>query len=244
MQNWFKEWFGSEEYLNVYNHRDDEDAEIFLNSILKRIEIPERAEVLDAACGAGRHSIMLAKKGFSVTAFDLSEGLLKVARNRAMEENLDIDFIHSDIRSFSSQKTFDLVLNIFTSFGYFESDEENFSFFDKLNDLLKDGGYFVFDFLNKNFVEENLIPSSDKWINGKHISENRKIENGRVVKKITIESGSETNDYFESVKLYSSIEIINRLKENKLNIVEVLGNYEGDSYNEYESERLIILAKK
>lgn len=244
MQNWFEDWFGSNEYLSVYNHRDDEDAEKLLNTLLKFIDVPEGAEVLDAACGAGRHSIMLAKKGYSVTGFDLSERLLKIARNRAAEENLGIEFIRADIRSFSSKKTFDLILNIFTSFGYFEKDEENFAFFDKLNRLLKDDGYFVFDFLNKNYLEEKLIPYSEKKIDGKNVYEERKIEKGRVVKKITIETNGDKKEYSESVKLYSSKEIIERIEAGKLEIAEVLGNYGGDPFNKNKSERLIVIAQK
>ena len=244
MQNWFKDWFGSKEYLNVYNHRNNEDAEKLINTILDNVNISEDAEILDAACGSGRHSILLARKGFRVTAFDLSEELLKVAKKNAADENLIIEFIEADIREFSIDKKFSLVLNVFTSFGYFEDDTENFSFFDKLNKLLFKDGYFVFDYLNQNFVTENLIPNSEKEINGKNIFEERTIEKGRVVKKITIDSGTEKKEFYESVKLYSPKKIIERIEAGKLEVENIFGNYSGDSFDENKSERLIILARK
>ncbi len=77
----------------------------------------------------------------------LSENLLSIAKQTADDENLSINFIHSDIRNFTSNEKFNLVLNLFTSFGYFETDEENFSVLQKAYDLLDDDGYFVLDYL-------------------------------------------------------------------------------------------------
>ena len=123
--DWFKDWFNTSEYLNVYKHRNEEDAEFHIQLILDNVPLDPEAEILDMACGAGRHSIILARKKFNVTGVDLSENLLSVAKQTAENENLKINFIQSDIRSFKTQKKFDLVLNLFTSFGYFETDEES-----------------------------------------------------------------------------------------------------------------------
>ena len=183
---WFKNWFESELYIQVYRHRNNFDAEKIVNLIFNNINISPGDNVLDAACGAGRHSIIVAKKGVKVTGFDLSKNLLKIAKKNAEEQNLSINFIRSDIREVELNSTFSLVMNLFTSFGYFETDEENFAFprlaFSKLNT----NGYFVFDFLNKNYVEKNLIPQSISNINNIKIIETREIVGDRVVKNIEI----------------------------------------------------------
>ena len=123
---WFKDWFETEEYLNVYRHRNESDAEDLINLIINNISLPKSSEVLDMACGTGRHSILLAKKGFKVSAVDLSKNMLSVASGKAEKENLKINFIQSDLRNFTHSGRFNLIVNLFTSFGYFESDKENF----------------------------------------------------------------------------------------------------------------------
>ena len=122
---WYKDWFNTDEYLLVYKHRDRSEAEILKNLVLKNVEREKVKLVLDMACGSGRHAISFAQAGFDVTAIDLSENLLNVAKSNAEKEKVNVDFILSDIRKFNPEKKFDLVLNLFTSLGYFEKDEEN-----------------------------------------------------------------------------------------------------------------------
>ncbi len=243
-KEWFKDWFSSNEYLEVYSHRNSEDAERLLELILKSISIKPNAKILDAACGAGRHSIYLTKKGFNVTGFDLSSTLLKIANENSKQLNLKLNFINSDIRQFSSKLKFDLIINLFTSFGYFETDKENFAFPTNALDILSDDGYFVLDFLNKNYVEKTLAPKSEKRIGDKIITEKRKIENGRVVKKIIIKEGNKQAEFFESVKLYSSKEILEKFLKIGFKVKSIFGNYAGDEFLEDKSERLIVIFQK
>ena len=243
-KEWFKDWFSSKEYLDVYSHRNSEDAERLLELIIRNINIEPDAKILDAACGAGRHSIYLAEKGFDVTGFDLSSTLLKIANENSKELKLDINFINSDIRQFSSKTNFDLIVNLFTSFGYFDTGEENFAFPKNAFDMLNEHGYFVLDFLNKNYVIKTLVPESEKRIGNKIISEKRKIENGRVVKKIIINEENKKAEFFESVKLYSSEEILEKFFQIGFKIKSIFGNYAGDDFLEDDSERLIVIFQK
>ncbi len=105
---WFKDWFNTEEYLNVYQHRNESDAEEHVKLILENINLSSGAKILDMACGAGRHAIIFARKNFNVTAVDLSENLLAIAKKNADDENLKINFVHSDIRNFKSDDKFNL----------------------------------------------------------------------------------------------------------------------------------------
>ena len=161
MAEWFEEWFNSEKYLIVYRHRNEAEAERIVNLILDNTDIKPGSDVIDLACGAGRHSILLAEKGFNVTAVDLSVHLLNVARKRTEEQRLKIKFVNGDLRYFCITSKFDLAMNLFTSFGYFESDEDNFSLFATAFDLLNKNGYFVIDYFNADFVRKNLVPYSE-----------------------------------------------------------------------------------
>lgn len=244
MADWFQDWFASDFYLSVYSHRNDTDAEKFLNNILEFIPLPDNARVLDAACGSGRHSIIMAKKKFSVTAFDLSKPLLKIAVEKAEALNLNINFFNGDLRFIDLKEKFDLILNLFTSFGYFNNNKENFAFIESSYKMLEDKGYFVFDYLNEAFVRKNLVSESEKSIDGLRILEKREITNNRVVKSITIEKNGSTNHYEESVQLYSFDEIKEHFSMIGFKPVKVFGKYDCSEFLPYDSERLIIIFQK
>ncbi len=127
-----------------------------VNLILSKVDLKLNAKVLDAACGAGRHAIKFAEKGFNVTAFDLSKTLLQIGIDEARNRNISIDFQNSDIRTFTSNFKFDLILSLFTSFGYFETDEENFIFPKNAYNMLNENGHYILDYLNKNFVRSKI----------------------------------------------------------------------------------------
>ena len=172
MSDWFEDWFNTKEYLEVYRHRNESEAKELVSIILNSIQIPENGSVLDLACGAGRHSIYFAQKGYDVTAVDLSQNLLLVAKEAALENKVNIEFIQSDIRYFSSGKKFDLIVNLFTSFGYFETDSENFMLFEIVKKYLNNSGYFVLDYLNKTYVQNNLVKESTDMLGKGKIIQN------------------------------------------------------------------------
>lgn len=241
---WFKDWFNTSQYLDVYKHRNEDDAEDHIKLILKNILIKPGTKILDMACGAGRHAIILARKNFDVTAVDLSENLLKVAMQNAKNEKLPIHFIHSDIRNFNSDIKFDLVLNLFTSFGYFETDEENYSVFDKAYKLLNKNGFFVLDYFNSDYLKKNLIKSSKEIIGDEEIFQQRKIEGSRVIKKIMIQKNGESKEYTESVRMYNYEELTEQLKKIGFDIYKTFGDFLGNKFDPQNSSRLILICKK
>lgn len=243
-KDWFKEWFNSSQYLNVYKHRDEQDAKALVKLILDELNLPEKSSVLDLACGAGRHSILFAQKHFDVTAIDLSENLLEEGISAAARKNLSINFIQSDIRDFSIDKEFDLVINLFTSFGYFENDQENFNIFNLAYRQLKNDGYFVFDYLNPENVKKTLIPYSEEMNHGLKITQRRRIIDHKVEKEIEIEEKGESYMFRESVKLYNHDIIIEKLKETGFSIFKIFGDFNGVEFDENVSNRMIIFSKK
>ena len=244
MAEWFESWFESEEYLKVYKHRDEREALQLVESIISITNIKNKSKILDLACGAGRHSIEFAKKGFLLTAVDLSENLLNNAKVNAQNAEVDIDFIRADIRDFYIDDKFDLVLNLFTSFGYFESDEENFKVFKSAYDHLNENGFFIIDYFNKKYLEENLIPNSSLRIEDGEIIQKRRIEKGRVIKDIIIKKNGNEKYFKESVKIYSLDEIKSKLELTKFNIKDIYGSFDRSKFDESLSNRIIIIAQK
>lgn len=244
MKLWFEEWFESEEYLTVYKHRNNEEAEILISFILGKVNLSGEAKVLDLGCGAGRHALILAKMGFQVTGVDQSAKLLSVAESEAKKNGLQAKFIKDDIRTVPFSEKFNLILNVFTSFGYFESDEDNFALFTNVEKLLSEDGVFVFDFFNTEYLKRNLIPFSKDVIDDMVIEQSRKIEGNNVVKDIVLFKNGNRKNYRESVRLYSKKELMNALDKNNLSAEKIFGNYTGEAFDEKSSSRLILLCKK
>jgi len=241
---WYKDWFNSKNYLRVYSHRNQEEAERLVDLIARILNLPANSSVLDMACGAGRHAVTFAKMGYKVTAVDLSHLLISEAKKNADQEGVELDFVLSDILEFETNKKFDLTVNLFTSIGYFDNDEENYAVIKKAYNLLKSGGYFVLDYFNKEFLLKNLIPMTVFSENGLKIIQNRSIEGTRIVKKITIANNDSSEEFNESVRLYSFEEIINYIKKAGFTIVKQYGDYFGNNFESESSPRLIIFAMK
>lgn len=243
-KEWFRSWFSSDQYLEVYQHRDSEDARQLLRLILRNISLHSRSFVLDAACGAGRHLIDLAGKGYYAFGFDLSMTLLLKAKVEAYKKSVPINLFRADIRHIALKQKFDLVLNLFTSFGYFYTDSENFSFIKTAYDLLNNGGTYVLDYLNGKYLLKNLIPESRREMSGKTVIEKRKVDDGRVVKEITIKNDRFENSYVESVQIYSKEKIVDVFRETGFELLSVFGDYEGSTFDNENSPRLILFFKK
>jgi len=244
MKLWFEEWFESDEYSTVYKHRNNEEAEILISFILSKINLSGDAKILDLGCGAGRHTLLLAKRGFQVTGIDQSAKLLSVAVDEAQKNGLHARFIKDDIRTVSFSEKFDVILNVFTSFGYFENDDDNFALFTNVEKHLSDEGVFVFDFLNAENVKRNLIPFSEDEIGDIVVKQSRKIEGNKVIKEIVLLQNGERKNYRESVRLYSKTDLLGALNKNNLSVEMIFGSYDGEAFDEFSSPRLILLCKK
>ena len=121
-KTWYKSWFGNE-YLTVYAHRDEEEARQVIDLIQRFIKINSDFNILDLCCGQGRHVLHLASLGFKVMGIDLSRTLLEVAKYKKNKDD-SAHFIQADMRNLPTSQSFDLLLNLFTSFGYFETDKQ------------------------------------------------------------------------------------------------------------------------
>ena len=244
MAEWFEDWFNTEEYLNVYRHRNDEDAKSLFDLIKKNITLEKNAKVLDLACGAGRHSILFAKSGFDVTAVDISENLLDVGRKNSIELGLNINFIKSDLRNLKLAQKFQLILSLFTSFGYFENDDENEEVIKIAANHLLNNGYFIIDFFNSVYLKNYLIPVSYDKIEGGIIKQERIFKENRLIKKISINMRDKKKLFHESVRAYTKDELLLLFSNHALKIQNIFGDYYGNDFQESISPRIIIIASK
>lgn len=247
MSEWYKDWFSSKFYLELYRHRNDEDARHMVDLIQRSIHCSTSSRVLDIACGAGRHSMELARRGFHVTGLDLSEFLISEAKKNlkhSRERDLHVKFLIRDMRDFNFKGSYDIALNIFTSFGYFDNDEENFKVIRNASDSIKKGGYFVFDFINSRYLARNIVPVTRTKQDGVTLIQTRRIENGFVRKDILIKSKNKKAGYTEVLKLYTPAEFKKVFRRYGLHIIRSFGDYYGNKFNENKSQRLIIIAKK
>lgn len=237
---WYEDHF-QEDYLKIYNHRNN-NAGTELQNIMNFIPYKERQKILDLCCGAGRHSRWFADQKLEVTGVDLSIALLQEAKKQLNSE--EITYVRSDMREINFDNEFDIVANLFTSFGYFEEDSENERVFSRVYSALKKGGYFLFDYLNPLFIEGNLVPFSQNSIDDTTIYEYRKIIKDTVVKRIIMKDLYSKRSYEERVKLYSEKQIKKMLERNNLKPLHLFGNYDGSPYFARSSPRLIYICQK
>ncbi|TQR42285.1 class I SAM-dependent methyltransferase [Paenibacillus popilliae] len=243
MKEWYERSFGRD-YLVVYKHRDFQGAAQEVHRMMKWLELPEAASVLDLCCGMGRHSLALAEAGYKVTGVDLSEVLLREAAK--LDEEHVVTFLAGDMRELPVEGAFDAVVNLFTSFGYFQADEDNGQVFHEIHRVLRPGGQFIIDFLNPSYVMQHLVPVSERQDKGTWIQEKRHIENGFVKKEITLtdEGTGEQRHYEERVRLYELGDFHHMIEEAGLQMEKVYGGYDGSLYNEAVSSRLIMIGTR
>lgn len=235
---WYKDWFG-EEYLAVYAHRNLLEAKNLIDLIEAELPLRKTDRIVDVACGNARHAKLLARKHHTIYGTDLSITLLKSAIHH--KPNRAFPFlIQSDMRHLPFKNGFDVVLSLFTSFGYFRSETMNRQVITEFSNILNTGGRLAIDFLNPDHVKANLEPVSERIAEKLKIREERWIVDNRVYKQITI---NKDKTFSESVRLYSMHEMDEMFSSAGLKIFKTFGEYDGSSYR-YDSSRMILFALK
>ena len=247
-KEWFEEWFNHPLYLKVYSHRDEAEAAACLETILQKTGLasltPFELKVMDIACGAGRHSLELARRGFMTTANDLSPFLLECTRTQAAKENLSIECTRQDMRKIEADNAFDLVIQLFSSFGYFKTTKEDQQVLQNVHRALKQNGWYILDLLNPAHLKKNLKPFSSRTLDDLNITEERRIEEESVIKRITIRSPEESITFEESVRLYDMEAIAGMLESAGFQIKHIYGDYEGSLFDRNRSPRMMLFASK
>ena len=239
MKEWFESWFDTEFYHILYENRDNTEAEHFIRNLVNKLPVRDDVEVLDLACGRGRHSIFLDSLGFRTTGVDLSPKNITVAKQHESEK---LKFFVHDMREPMPGYQFDVVLNLFTSYGYFD-EAGNLRVLDSIYSYLKPGGKLVIDYLNEKLIprDEELNFTKSACDIDFHI--HKKVVDNQVFKTIRFETKGEEKVYEEQVTLLSLKDFQNLFDQTHFEIEAIYGDYDLNPFHD-DSERLIVVARK
>jgi len=238
---WFECWFNTPYYHLLYGKRNEEEAAFFLTNLLSHLKLTSRARCWDLNCGKGRHAVYLNKKGFEVIGTDLSEENIKYA---LQNENEKLHFYKHDMRSLFYTNYFDVVFNLFTSFGYFKSKHDDEKVFQSVFNSLKPGGLFALDFLNATRVIESATCHEEKLIDGVSFYITKKIVDNFIVKEIKVNDKGKEFIYTEEVRALTLPDFETLAQKAGLKLKSKFGNYAMQPFDENYSERLILIFVK
>lgn len=218
-----------------------------VDSVIERIGLTAGAGILDLCCGYGRHSLELARRGFRVSGLDLSEQSLDLARKRATEEGLDVDFVHADMREIPFSGEMDAVINMYSSFGFLETEGDDQEVLSGVARALKPGGQFLLDtssplWLFRNYKPQVWVELSDGTLLLEHqvydVRSGKTETTWRFIRK-----DGECSELYFSMRAYTVPELVNMLRQVGMEPASVWGSLEGDEYD-LDSPRLVLLAVK
>lgn len=249
-KNWYKDWFDSPYYYKLYFERDDREASSFIHKLIDYLNPLPDSRMLDVGCGRGRHSRILAEKGFWVTGIDISPSSIAYAKQFippvAAGEPEKLEFYQHDMRLPFRVNYYDYVFNFFTSFGYFNTRREHDDTIRTIANSLKENGTLVIDYLNTHYAEERLVRKEEKKIDGTLYEIHRWQDDTYFYKKIIVRDAllSYPMEFTEKVTKFSLGDFTDMLSYCRLQVQQVFGDYQLGSYHLTNKPRLIIIAKK
>ncbi|MCZ8227904.1 class I SAM-dependent methyltransferase [Flavobacterium sp.] len=238
-KNWFTSWFDTPYYHILYKERNYREAQIFMDNLTHYLNLPEKAKVLDLACGKGRHAIYLSQLGYTVLGADLSENSIAEASKNS---NTHLSFKVHDMREPFEEK-FDAIFNLFTSFGYFEDEADNLKTLIAIKESLTETGFAVIDFMNVNQVIETLVPEEVKTVDQIDFHIKRYVKEGHIYKEISFEDQGQHFHFTEKVRAFSLKDFQDLMDEAGIYLLDIFGDYKLKKFHKTDSERLIMIFK-
>lgn len=240
-KEWFAAWFDSPYYHILYKKRDEEEARKTLDNLLSALHLPPGARILDLACGKGRHARYLAERGFDVTGLDISLSSIAYA---AQFEHERLSFFQHDMRLPFRINYFDAVVNFFTSFGYFDNDEDHLRSLKNVSKGLRPKGLLLLDYFNSNWVLQHLQPSETKTIDGINFQLRKWVSDGHVFKQVDFVKDGQAYHFQERVRLFDLNDFRMMFEQSGLQLKAVFGSYQLEAFDPQSSQRLILIAEK
>jgi SAM-dependent methyltransferase len=237
---WFETWFDSKYYHILYKHRDEKEAIKFLDNITQYLNIT-KGKILDVGCGKGRHAKYFNELGFNVVGIDLSLNSIAKAK---LNETQNLKFYKFDMRNVFKENSFNVVTNLFTSFGYFDNSLDEQKTINAMVKNLKKDGILIIDFMNVKKIINNLVSKESKKINSVEFDITRELKDNYILKNITINDQDISLKFQEKVHALTLIDFSEMLQKASMSIVDIFGNYNLDNFNASQSERLILIARK
>jgi len=247
---WYQEFF-NEDYMRFHLHGGEgalERAPAECDFVVSALELHPGARILDLCCGQGRHSIELARRGYIVTGLDLSDYLLRLARERAERENAGADFVHGDMRDLSWKDEFDAVVNLWTAFGYLETEAEDERVLRAIHGTLRPGGRLLMDLMNRERMGGEHSTDWQKWdeYDGCLILENHHwnvLSARETTVRTIIEPDGRRRETGYVLRMYAHPEIAAMLSRAGLEWRHTYGDYDGSDYA-VNSRRMLVVARK
>jgi len=240
--DWFKDWFNSPYYHQLYKNRDEEEANKFIDRLLTELKPAPASCILDLACGKGRYSRYLAKKGYFVTGLDISEESILYAQRF---ENQHLAFFRHDMRLPFRINYFDYVFNFFTSFGYFTTDKDHLKTIANIARGLRPDGKFILDFFNSKKAISGLLMNEIKQVGTVVFHIQRRVdEDGYILKNIQFEDNGQHFDFTERVRAFTLEDFEWLFSRAGLKIAKTFGSYQLETFDEATSDRLILVGCK
>jgi SAM-dependent methyltransferase len=246
MKNWYEDEAFWETWAPfMFSKERWENAPEEVANLVSLLKIDPGAPVLDLCCGPGRHSLEFARRGFSVTGVDRTKKYLEDARKSAQKEGLKVEFVQKDMREFRKPRTFDLAVNLLTSFGFFEDQRDDEKVAKNILASLKDGGAFVIEMMGKEILARIFRERDWQEVEGAIMLEERKVskdwnwmENRWILLK-----GGQTQEFRFSLRPYSAAELTRLLTECGFAQTRAYGNLAGAPYD-HKAKRLVVVAQK
>ena len=240
MNTWYTEWF-NDLYLEIYKHRNPVEAQRHVDFVVDKSSISHESQILDVACGSGRHLAAYHKHQLRCVGIDRSLSLLSHASK-------ELSFACADMRTLPfNDSAFDFLSSFFTSFGYFKTNEEHQSLLIEWSRVLKKHGQIFIDYLNPTYLLKQLQDKTIRQIKHYTVTETRGFtpDKTRVEKNIHVKDNeSKTEQYFkESVRMYSYDEMQNMLEKAGFSPIASFGDFDASEYLE-SSPRMLLLAAK
>lgn len=245
---WYVKFFG-EDYLNIYRHTfTPERTAKEVAFVERRLELKVGAHMLDLCCGPGRHSVLLAQRGYRVTGLDLSQSYLDLARRAAADHKVALDTVSADMREIPFEDHFDAAINMYSSFGYLESEAEDLKVLESIARSLRPGGRLLLDMLNREWAVANYIQND--WHaepDGTLYVERRTLDlvssRMRVRFIVVSPTGGRHDSVGHDIRLYTLTEMTRLLERVGLREVEVFGGFDDEQYD-IGTRRMVICARK
>jgi SAM-dependent methyltransferase len=245
-----KPWHEKDDFWEIFSQfifgkNAIHNASSEIEKVISLLNLETNVNILDLGCGIGRHSLEFTRRGFHVTGVDRTYSYLEKAKKKAIEDNLDVEFVLEDMRIFSRPNNYDVVINLFTSFSYFEDPEEDKKTLVNIYSSLKHGGKLVLEMMGKEVLARIFVERDWQEIDGVLFLEERKVSKNwswMQNRWILIKDGEKV-EYAVDHRLYSGVELANLLKEVGFSKVSIYGNLDGSAYDN-QATRMVTVAEK
>ncbi len=237
--------FDVDDYLYFYSESlTDERTEDEISAVVRLLELSVPMEILDLACGFGRHTNRLAALGYSMTGVDLMPGFLEIARQDAIKRNVEVRYQQGDMREITFEDRFDRVMLLFTAFGYF-TDEVNLQVLIKARRALKPGGLLIFDTLNRDVLLKDMRPYFVVEKEGNMMIDRYSFDGlqGKYYNKRVVIRDGIRKDKPYYVRLYNPSEIKTLLDQAGLELYHLYAGWEGKEFAS-DARRMVVIARK